>query len=171
MKTSSRWRLEAARDCLEEQRRPRVSKIVLASTSLPFADRLNVGVVKEALNLNDDVGAQDLTGSQRAGTSALLDCLAASNGGPGDILCLASESRRSKPASDSELVNGDAAASLLVGTSDLRAEFIGGHSQTVDFVDHFRASDATDDYAWEALWVRDEGYAKIVPATIKTARC
>src|SRR6202007_2215203 len=95
--------LEAARDCLADLDRARVGKVALASTSLPFADRLNAGLVKEALNLGDDVSAQDLTGSQRAGTSALLDALWTARGGAGDILCLASERRRAKPATEAEL--------------------------------------------------------------------
>src|SRR5882762_2087162 len=45
--------LEAARDCLIDVNRDRVSRVTLASTSLPFADRQNAGVVKEALNLSD----------------------------------------------------------------------------------------------------------------------
>jgi 3-hydroxy-3-methylglutaryl CoA synthase len=161
--------LEAARDCLAAADRSRVAKVVLASTSLPFADRQNAGVVKEALNLRDGVAAQDATSSLRAGTSALLDALYAARGGAGDILCLASEQRRAKPASEAELINGDAAAALLVGTEGLIAEFLGGHSVTVDFVDHFRASDRIYDYAWEGRWVRDEGYGKIAPAAVSAA--
>ena len=161
--------LEAARDCLVDAGRERVAKIVLASTSAPFADRQNSGVVKEALNLTDGVAAQDVGGSQRAGTSALLDALQASLGGAGDVLCLAAERRRAKPASEAELVYGDAAAGLLVGTGGVLAEFLGGHSVTMDFVDHFRAADADHDYAWEARWVRDEGFGKIAPAAVKAA--
>jgi hydroxymethylglutaryl-CoA synthase len=161
--------LEAARDCLIDDDRARVTKVTLASTSLPFADRQNSGVVKEALNLADDIAAQDLTGSQRAGTSALLDALLASRGGGGDILCLASEKRRAMPASEAELTYGDAAAGFLVATDGLLAEFIGSHSVSVDFVDHFRASDESYEYSWETRWVRDEGYGKLVPAAIKAA--
>jgi hydroxymethylglutaryl-CoA synthase len=161
--------LEAARDCLVGMDRGRVAKVVVASTSLPFADRQNAGVVKEALNLSDDVAAQDLTGSLRAGTSALLDALYAARGGAGDILCVASEQRRAKPASEAELINGDAAAAFLVGTDGLMVDFLGGHSVTVDFVDHFRASDRAYDYVWESRWVRDEGYGKIAPNAVKAA--
>lgn len=161
--------VEAARDGLEGLDRARVARVVLASTSHPFLDRQNAGVVKEALNLGDDVATLDIGGSQRAGTSALLDALQAARGGAGDVLCIASERRRAQPASDLEMMAGDAAAALLVGDGVVAAEFIGGHSTSVDFVDHFRGEGRDFDYNWEARWVRDEGFAKIAPAAILQA--
>jgi hydroxymethylglutaryl-CoA synthase len=161
--------VEAGRDCLVGIDRSRVARVVLASTTHPFADRQNAVVVKEALNLADDVGALDVGGSQRAGTSALLDALYAARGGAGQVLCVASEKRRAQPASELELTTGDAAAALLIGDGPGAAEFICGHSVSLDFVDHFREADSEFDYNWEARWVRDEGYAKIAPTAVKAA--
>jgi len=161
--------VEASRDALIDVDRARVQKVVLASTSLPSADRQNAGIVKEALNLSDDIASMDVAGSQRAGTSALMDALYAVKGGAGDILCIASEKRPSAPGSEQELINGDAAAALLLGDKDVVAEFVGGHTVSVDFVDHFRSSESEFDYGWEARWVRDEGYSKIAPRAIKAA--
>jgi 3-hydroxy-3-methylglutaryl CoA synthase len=160
--------VEAARDCAPEDVRPAIRKIILASTNLPYADRQNAGIVKEALNLSDDIGALDITGSQRAGTSALMTALE-SAAGAGDILCIASERRKAKVASEAELTYGDAAAAVLVGPGPGLAELVGHHSKTVDFVDHFRAFDHPFDYEWESRWIRDEGYGKIVPAAINDA--
>src|ERR1043165_7611942 len=67
--------VEAARDCLGGLDRARVSRVVLASTSHPFADRSNAGIIKEALNLPDETGAMDVGGSQKAGVAALLEAL------------------------------------------------------------------------------------------------
>lgn len=161
--------VEAARDCMGREARDRISRLVLASTSLPFSDRQNAGVVKEALDLPDAVGAMDVTGSQRAGTSALLNALYAAGGGGGDVLCIGSEKRKTRPGSEAEMTSGDAAGAVLVGRGDVAAEFIGGHSLSADFIDHFRAEGQEMDYTWEARWVRDEGYAKIAPLAIKTA--
>ena len=162
--------VEAGRDCLEGIERERVARVVLASSSHPFLDRQNAGVVKEALNLGDAVDALDVGGSQRAGTSALLDSLYAARGGAGDTLCVAADARRTQPGSESELLFGDAAAALLVGDDDhLAAEFLAGYTITTDFVDHFRAQGQTFDYAWEARWVRDEGYATIAPKAVAGA--
>jgi 3-hydroxy-3-methylglutaryl CoA synthase len=161
--------VEAGRDCLGDLDRGRVARVVLASTSHPNADRQNAGIVKEALNLNDKVAALDVAGSQRAGTSALLDALYAAKGGAGDVLCLASERRRTQPASEMELLAGDAAAAFLIGSGPGAAEFVSGYSVTIDFVDHFRASDSEFDYNWESRWVRDEGYTKITSQAVKAA--
>lgn len=161
--------VEAGRDCLDGLARDRVAQVILASTTFPFADRQNSVVVKEALNLPDAVGAMDVGGSQRAGTTALLQALRAAESGAGEVLCLAADLRRPQPASEQELTSGDAGVGLLVGTEETVAELIGAHSVSVDFVDHFRASGADHDYGWEARWVRDEGYARIVPTAVRAA--
>jgi 3-hydroxy-3-methylglutaryl CoA synthase len=161
--------VEAGRDCLADFDRARVARVVLASSTHPFEDRQNATIVKEALNLSDHVATLDSAGSQRAATSALMDALYAARGGAGEVLCLAAETRRPQPASELELTTGDAAAALLVGEGAVAAEFLGGHSVSVDFVDHFRARGAAFDYGWEARWVRDEAYGKLAPEAVQAA--
>ena len=159
--------VEAARDALVDRDRASVGSLYLASTSLPFADRQNAGIVKEALALPDTLSVLDVTGSQRVATSALRAAL--EGDGAADRLCVAAERRLARPASAAEMINGDAAAALLIGRDEPAAAFIGGHSETFDFVDHYRASDRSHDYEWEARWVRDEGYGKLIPAAIARA--
>ncbi|NML13155.1 3-hydroxy-3-methylglutaryl CoA synthase [Sphingobium sp. AR-3-1] len=160
--------VEAARDCLTGFDRGTVTALSLASTTHPFADRLNSGIVKEALTLSDSISALDVAGSQRAGTSSLIQALNAGVNG-GTQLCVASELRKARPASEGELVQGDAAAAILVGTGDPIARFIGSHSVTLDFVDHFRASGADFDYTWESRWIRDEGYSMLLGDALAAA--
>ena len=157
--------VEAARDLLGESDRSRVAALSLASTTLPFADRLNAGVVKEALNLSDAVFASDQTGSQRCATSALIGAL---NGSP-PHLGLASDLRNARPASEAELSQGDAAAAILVGQGDVIARLIGSHSVTVDFVDHVRSQGQDFDYTWESRWIREEGHTKLLGGALKDA--
>ncbi len=114
--------VEAARDCLGERDRHEVRRVVFASTSAPFADRQNAGVMKEALNLDDHVAALDVGGSQRAGTSALIDALLVAQGSGETVLCVASEQRATAPASELELLTGDAAASFLLGAGETAAD-------------------------------------------------
>jgi len=159
--------VEAARNCLGGLDRSQVRSLTLASTTLPFADRLNAGIVKEALNLADAVAASDATGSQRAGTSALLQCLGAAASGP--HLCLAADLRKALPASEAELQQGDAAAALLVGTGAVIARVHGIHSMTVDFVDHYRAMGERFDYWWENRWIRDEGHIRLLGEGLRAA--
>src|SRR3546814_150500 len=131
---------------------------LIASTPLPFAERQNAGLVKEALNRRDDVAAMDVGGSQRAATSALLAALQ----GRETILAMAAETAIAKPASEREMISGDAAAAVLVGTGVPIARLVAAHSVTMDFVDRFREAGGAHDYDWEARWVRDEGIARIM---------
>lgn len=157
--------VEAARDCLASVDRTSVQALTLASTTLPFANRLNAGVVKEALNLSDECAAADATGSLRAGTTALIDALRADR----TRLIAATDLRKARAASEGELNFGDAGAAILVGPGEPIARLIHAQSCTVDFVDHFRESDQPYDYGWETRWIRDEGYTKLLGGTIAAA--
>jgi len=158
--------VEAARDCLAGFDRDGLSAVYMASTSFPFRDRQNSGIVAEALNLPRGIQTLDLASSQRAGSSGLSVALRAAAGSDGPILFAAGEKRRTKAASPLELTTGDGAAALLVGEGDVVAKFIGGYTEAVDFVDHYRGQDEAFDYMWEERWIRDEGYMKIVPTAV-----
>jgi 3-hydroxy-3-methylglutaryl CoA synthase len=160
----------AARDCLgpAEDRR-RVRSLFLASTTLPFAERLNAGVVAGALTLDEDIDAVDLGGSQRAALSAVAQAAARVQAGGGDVLVLAADQRQSRAGSQQELDYGDAAAALLIGKDRVLAEYLGAGTVTADFVDHFRAAGEDVDYHWEERWVRDEGIGKLMPRAIAAA--
>ncbi len=160
----------AARDCLgTDEDRAHVGTVYLASGSLPFAERLNAGIVVEALTLEGDVAALDLTGSQRAGLSALGEALSKASADERDILVLAADNRVTRAASAAELDGGDGAAALLVGRGRVLAEYVGGAVHAVDFVDRFRLEGEDVDYQWEERWVRDEGITKLVPPVIDDA--
>lgn len=165
--------VEAARDALGGTGggtgKDGINGVFLASTSLPFQDRQNAGIVAEALHLGHALQTMDVAGSQRAGTSALLNALQAAGGGGGPILVAGAERRRTKAASPLELTTGDGAAALVVGDGDGIAKLLGHASESIDFVDHYRGQDETFDYVWEERWVRDEGFMKIVPVAITRA--
>ncbi len=158
--------VEAARDCLTGSDRKELSAFYLASTSFPFQDRLNSGVVADALDLGNQLMTIDIASSQRAGTSGLSVALQAAAGADKPILFAASERRQTKAASPQEMTYGDGAAAVLVGRGDVIAKFVGSHTESVDFVDHFKGQGHDFDYAWEERWLRDEGYMKIVPAAV-----
>jgi 3-hydroxy-3-methylglutaryl CoA synthase/NAD(P)-dependent dehydrogenase (short-subunit alcohol dehydrogenase family)/putative sterol carrier protein len=157
----------AAQDCLAGKDKQVVDGVYLASTTLPFEDRLNAGVLKTALNLKDNLNAADFTSSLRAGTTALVEALSAvRSGDKNQVLVTASDKRLAKMGYFYEMWFGDGAASLLVGDTDVIAEFLGSYTVTRDFVDHYRGADAKFDYMWEERWVRDEGYSKIIPEAV-----
>src|SRR3546814_6215735 len=95
-------------------------------------------------------------------SSALLAAL----GGNETTLVTAAEIATPKPASEREMTSGDAAAAVIVGTGTPIATLIASHSVTMDFVDHFRETGEAHDYDWEARWVRDEGFARIMNPAI-----
>lgn len=154
--------VEAGRDCLTGLDRGTVDALRFASTTFPNADRSNAGIVKEALNLDDGLETGDSGGSQRAGTSALLQALCSSQ----KSLVVVADRRLARAASPAEMAYGEAAAGILVGTGDVIAKCIARGSVALDFVDHFRETGARFDYDWEARWVRDEGYLKIAGKAI-----
>lgn len=156
--------LEAARDCLAGRDRSTLGALMLASTTHPYDDRQNAGIVANALNLGSTLAVLDVTGSQRAGSSALAEAFSSA---ARSTLVAAAEHRLAKAASAQEMQYGDGAAAFLVGPGKPIARLLAAHSETVDFVDHFRGHDASHDYAWEERWIRDEGYLKIVPRAIE----
>lgn len=158
--------VEAARDVLSAASRASIETLYLASTTMPFADMQNSAIVAGALNLAPEVGTLDVGSSQRAATSALLTALK-SAGGP--ALFVASERPRGKPASVQEIGYGAGAAAFTLGSEGVVAAVLGSATRTALFVDHFRSAKADYDYVWEERWIRDEGYMKLVPATVKAA--
>jgi len=157
--------VEAARDCLRDPA-PAPRRVRLASTTLPFDDRSNAGVLAAALDLPEDVGAADAAGSLRAGTTALRELLEDRGA---DTLLAASDLRLTRPGGDAELGYGDGAAALLVGHGEPLAHCLGTAVITRDLVDHHRAAGEAFDYAFEERWVRDVGHLTMVPEAARAA--
>jgi 3-hydroxy-3-methylglutaryl CoA synthase len=158
----------ASRDALVGIDKSKLDALYLASTTLPFADRDNAGIVKAALNLRDSILTADFASSLKVGPIALMTALETVKGGDKQtILVTASDKRRTKAASNDEMMFGDGAGSLVVGNNNVIAEYLGGYATSIDFVDHYRGADAKYDYNWEQRWIRDEGFSKIYPEVFK----
>ncbi|MBN2284578.1 MAG: OB-fold domain-containing protein [Deltaproteobacteria bacterium] len=158
----------AGYDCMIGKDRKALDGVYLASTTLPFSDRLNSGIVATALNAPEQ-GAMnaDFTACMKAGTTAAIAALEAIESGKKDsVLVTAADQRGTKMATMFEMFYGDGAAALLFGKKDVIAEFKGSYSLNADFVDHYRGWNKEFDYGWEERWVRDEGYGKIIPQAI-----
>lgn len=157
-----------SRDCLKGMNKDSLDALFLASTSLPFADRQNAGIVSAALNLQDNMITADFTASQKAATTALITALDAVAGGERkNILVAASDRRETKSAHFYEMWFGDGAGVLMVGDTDVIAEYKGSYSLSCDFVDHYRGADKKYDYVWEERWTRDAGYGTFIPRVVK----
>lgn len=166
--------VEAGRDCLPGAdpllSRAHIDAVYFASTTAPFTDRQNAGVIAAALSLQETAASADFGGSQRAATSALAAALNAVKAGAArHALVVTAENRKAKAASSQELAFGDGAGALEIGSDNVIAKLLGAASLTIDFVDHFRSEGEDYDYNWEERWIRDEGYSKIVPRAAKAA--
>ncbi len=157
----------AARDCLRGQDKQKLDGMYLASTTLPFADRQNAGIVSAALNLKDNLIAADFAASQKASTTALITALESIiSGQRKHLMVTASDRRETKAADFYEMWFGDGAAALMVGAADVIAEYKGSYSVSHEFVDHYRGADKKYDYVWEERWARDLGYGRIIPEVV-----
>ncbi|MDB5702353.1 MAG: hypothetical protein JWL66_2552 [Sphingomonadales bacterium] len=157
--------VEAARDAIGAGDADKIEAVRLASSNLPYADLQNAVLVARAIGARDDVATSDAAGSQRAGTSALLQALK----GTQAAIVIGSDNPFGKPASTQEMSFGAGAAAFVLGSENIIARLIGSATVASAFVDHFRASDVETDYNWEERWVRDEGYSKIAPVAIAAA--
>lgn len=158
--------VEAARDCLTGRPRSAISSLRLASTTFPYADLSSGVIAAAALGLGSNLEVANCAGSQRAATTALIDAFRA---GPGEALVIASERPVTLPGGQAEIQSGAGAAALTLGTEGVVARLVGSASNATYFVDHFRAADQLSDYVWEERWIRDEGYAKLVPQAVAQA--
>ncbi|MCK9284315.1 MAG: zinc ribbon domain-containing protein [Rhodocyclaceae bacterium] len=157
--------VEAGRAALTQARPGDIAALTVASTTLPFDDRLNASVVCSALALSHQINAMDASGGMRAGSSALLRALQAGQ----SAVVIGTERRIPTPASTTELSYGDGAAAVVVGSGEPVAVLRGAASAAEDFIDHFREAGHDGDYGWEERWVREEGYGKIIPPVVKRA--
>ncbi len=160
----------AARDLLGTNRsRAEIDAVLFASTTPPFADRLNAGVVSEALNLSESLSASDTGGSQCAALAGVAQAMALAKIGAREVLLTAADCRKTRAGSAQEMDYGDGAAALLLGSEKVLAEIIGEGTVTADFVDHYRETGEDIDSHWEERWVRDEGINCLVPKAINAA--
>jgi 3-hydroxy-3-methylglutaryl CoA synthase len=160
----------AARDCLVGQDRAAITALTFASTTHPFADRCNAGVVAEALDLGESVRTTDSAGHQRAGVAALLQAARDVAGGAHDVLVVAADCRQARPGSEQESRFGHGAAAVLVDAGDdVAATLMGSATLRADFVDHYRSAGADHDYGYEERWIRDAGYLALMPRAIVQA--
>jgi 3-hydroxy-3-methylglutaryl CoA synthase/uncharacterized OB-fold protein len=158
--------VEASRSLISAVPPMGATELTLASTTHPFADRLNAGIVAAAAGLHAGAVVRDVASSARAALTELSDALRRPAPEATRII-VASERRLAKPASTQELIFGDGAAAASVGTGRAIAVYVASRSLQADLVDHFRQSGEPYDYGWEERWVRDEGYMKLAADTIR----
>jgi len=154
-------------DALKGIDRSTIEGVYFASTTMPYIERLNAGIIIPALNVKDQVRGADFSGGLKSSTTALLSALEGVGSGMlNNVLITSADCRLGMAATNQEMIFGDAAAAFVVGDKDVIAEFKGSYSVTYDFCDHVRSKDSDMDRQWEERWIRNEGYARFIPEAI-----
>lgn len=156
--------VEAARDALRGG--VAIDTLLFATTSPPYAEKLNAATIQAALDLPETVTSADLGGSTRMGVGALLlglDVGAAGRCalvGAGDVVVGA-------PGGGRETLGGDAGVAFITGTdSDAVARVIGRASSTMEILDVWRLPEDRFAKQWEERFAADT----LGPSILDTAK-
>jgi hydroxymethylglutaryl-CoA synthase len=157
----------AAMDCFIGVQREKVDGLFFATTTAPYKERQNAGIIATALDLQPEARTADFTTSLKAGTGALISAYdAVSSGSAKSVLVCTADCRLGKPGGYQEEIYGDGAAALLLGDKDVIASVEGSFSLSYDFSDIWRATEDRYNRSWEDRWIRDEGYGKFIDEAI-----
>ncbi|VUT24104.1 MAG: Hydroxymethylglutaryl-CoA synthase [Candidatus Methanolliviera sp. GoM_oil] len=154
-------------DCLNGIDRNEIDGLYFATTTPPYIERQNAGIIATALDLRPDIQTADFAGSTKAGTAALLSAYNAVKAGSAkNLMICISDSRLGKAGGSEEENFGDGAAAFVIGNDGVIANLEGSHSVSYDFADHRRAEGDRYDRVWESRWIRDVGYDKFIGEAI-----
>lgn len=157
----------AGRRCLQGYNPGELGALYFATTTAPYKERQCANIIAGALCAPEEIRSADFGGALKSSSSALLAALEFSkaHGGRQALVC-AADCRLGKMGSLQEMVFGDGAAAVLVGSEKPIAIFKDSYSLSYDFVDQLRGANTIYNRQWEDRWVRDMGYEKFIPEAI-----
>jgi 3-hydroxy-3-methylglutaryl CoA synthase/uncharacterized OB-fold protein len=136
-----------------------------ASTTSPYWQRSAASLIAAACDLPAQTATADFGGSLRSGTTALraaLDAVAA--GSVRTALVTAADCRDGAPESAEEILLGDAAAAVSVGSEGLVAELVAAVTRSDDFPDEWRRDTDTQVRSFASKYSLARGYTENVVA-------
>jgi hydroxymethylglutaryl-CoA synthase len=160
--------VEAARDALSATKDPSVQALFFATTSPPYGEKLNAAIVGAAAALPLEIRAADLTGSTRAGLSALLQAADTVRGGAKQALAVAADARLGAPEGKAEQQNGDGAVAFVLGSEDVIVEIEATASMTREFLDTWRAPGEQFAHTWEERFALTQAYGPLLGKTVQS---
>ena len=156
--------VEAGRDTLRGG--PQVDAILFATTSPPYAEKLNAATVQAALDLPETVSSVELGSSTRMGMGALLLGIDLATAGRRALVC-AGDVIVGAPGGARESQGGDGASAFLTGPdNEAIARVIGRASATIEILDVWRLPEDRFAKQWEERFIADT----MGPAIIATAQ-
>jgi hydroxymethylglutaryl-CoA synthase len=136
-----------------------------ASTTAPYWQRSAASLIAAACDLPAQTATADFGASLRSGTTALraaLDAVAA--GSVRTAVVAAADCRDGAPESSEEMLFGDAAAAVSVGSEGLVAELAAVVSRSDDFPDEWRRDSDAQVRSFASKYSLTRGYAENVVA-------
>ncbi|MFQ5696880.1 MAG: 3-oxoacyl-[acyl-carrier-protein] synthase III C-terminal domain-containing protein [Myxococcota bacterium] len=154
--------VEAAREALRGAAPP--AALVFATTSPPYAEKLNAATLQAACALPESLRSLELGATSRAGLSSLW--LAADMAQAGTrTLCVASDVVVGAPGGARESGGGDAAAAFVLGDeTEAGARLIGRAAATQELLDVWRLPDEPFAHQWEVRFGAEIATALLVDA-------
>jgi 3-hydroxy-3-methylglutaryl CoA synthase len=142
-----------------------VEALSFASTTAPYWQRSAASLIAAACDLPAQTATADFGASLRAGTTALRAAFDAVAGGSvRTALVTAADCRDGAPESAEEMLFGDAAAAVSVGTEGLAAELVAAVSRSDDFPDEWRRDTDAHVRSFASKYSLTRGYAENVVA-------
>ncbi len=158
----------AAVECLAGVDRATIDAIYFASTTYPFQEKQGAALIAKALDLRRDVQSADVSGSLRAGTTALFNAAnAIAAGAARRVLVVASDCRMAAPGGALERNLGDGAAAFLVDDGEPVAVIDGRFSIADEIQDVWRSDGDAFTHAWEDRFAVSQGYARCVAEAVR----
>ncbi len=120
-----------------------------ATAEPAYAEKTNATAIHAALRLDPTVAVMDMNGAVRSGVGAFLTA----SRGIDEVLVAVAGMRGGLPMSADESEGGDGGAALLVGDDNGKrpviAEYLGGASESEEFVDRWRTPGSPRSRRWE----------------------
>jgi 3-hydroxy-3-methylglutaryl CoA synthase/uncharacterized OB-fold protein len=159
--------VEALRDALKTRPAGTIQGLLFATTTPPYGEKLNAAAIGAATQLPSAIRASDLTGSTRAGLSALLQAADAVAGGASQVAVAIGDSRLAAPEGRVEQQSGDGAAAFIVGKEGVIAEIVASSSLTREFLDTWRAPGERFSHQWEERFGMTQTLGPLLSNAIK----
>ena len=159
--------VEAVRDALKAAPPGDVDTLIFATTTPPYAEKLGAPVIGAAAMLPTEIRASDMTGSVRAGLSALLQGADAIGGGARRALVAIGDCRLAAPEGKAEQTTGDGAVAFMLGSEGAIAEIEASASLTREFLDTWRAQGERFSHSWEERFTLTQAHSPLLGAVIK----
>jgi len=154
-------------NCLKGIDRAVVDSLYFASSTFPYRERESAAIMATALDFSPNIRTADFANSLKAGTGAILTaCDSVEAKGARSILVCGADCRLGKPGSFQEMLFGDGAAALLLGSSGVIASLEGWYSASYDFPDYRRSENDRFVRVAEDRFIREEGYGRFIPEAI-----